>query len=178
MTLSCLHPDRLPTTPHFWNSMDVVVVASSTRGQFPAAQTTLFPGELLLATQYAAAEYCSHKFNSRSSPAETSGPRVRKSPAETIHSCSPLASRPLGAARVATAREKRTETKCSILGDRGISTWSERKDSRRQQVQLNGTQLLRLLLADSIRTMERIWWPCRTPCSFHPNGRSDRRTSF
>jgi hypothetical protein len=31
--------------------MEVVVVASCTRGQFPAAQETLFPGELLFETQ-------------------------------------------------------------------------------------------------------------------------------
>ena len=36
---------------HFSNSMLVVVVACSTRGQFPAVQETLSPGELLFETQ-------------------------------------------------------------------------------------------------------------------------------
>jgi hypothetical protein len=36
---------------HFWNSMEVVVVAASTVGQFPAQQETLFPGESLFEIQ-------------------------------------------------------------------------------------------------------------------------------
>lgn len=58
---------------HFWNSINVDVVAAWTRGQFPAAQETSFPGELLFVTQYAAAEYWPHRFKSLSRPVETSG---------------------------------------------------------------------------------------------------------
>jgi hypothetical protein len=41
----------------FWNSVVVIVVAASTRAQFPCGQVTFEPGLLLFPRQYAAAEY-------------------------------------------------------------------------------------------------------------------------